>query len=83
MKLKTSQDIGELVRRARKSHKVSQKELAAASGTGIRFIRDLERGKPTCELEKVLVVLAMLGIHLEADVPPTLSQVSDHKRKRG
>lgn len=83
MKLKTSQDIGELVKRARKSHKVSQKELAAASGTGIRFIRDLERGKPTCELEKVLVVLAMLGIHLEADVPPVLSEVSEYKGKRG
>mgnify|MGYP003941066071 CR=1 FL=1 len=83
MKLKTSQDIGELVKRARKSHKVTQKELAAASGTGIRFVRDLERGKPTCELEKVLVVLAMLGIHLEADVPPVLSEVSEYKGKRG
>jgi HTH-type transcriptional regulator/antitoxin HipB len=83
VKLRTSQDIGELVRRARKSHKVTQKELAAASGTGIRFVRELEKGKPTCELEKVLVVLAMLGIHLEAAVPPTLSQTFEQKGERG
>jgi len=68
MKLATSKEIGELVWKARKNHKVTQKDLAAASGTGIRFIRELEKGKPTCELEKVLVVLSMLGIRLEANV---------------
>lgn len=71
MRLRTSHDIGTLVHTTRKSHNVTQKELAAASGTGIRFIRELEQGKPTCELEKVLVVLMMLGIHLEAILPPT------------
>ncbi|MBX9770036.1 MAG: helix-turn-helix transcriptional regulator [Candidatus Obscuribacterales bacterium] len=68
MRLTKSKDIGELVRKVRKVHKVTQKDLAAASGTGIRFIRELEKGKPTCELEKVLVVLSMLGIRLVADV---------------
>lgn len=73
MSLKTPNEIGELVRNTRKDHKVTQKDLAAASGTGIRFIRELEKGKPTCELGKVLVVLSMLGIHLEATVPKSPS----------
>ncbi len=73
MNLKTPSEIGELVRNTRKDHKVTQKDLAAASGTGIRFIRELEKGKPTCELGKVLLVLSMLGIHLEAAVPKSFS----------
>jgi HTH-type transcriptional regulator/antitoxin HipB len=71
MKLKTSKDIGELIRKVRKHHKVTQKDLAASSGTGVRFIRELENGKPTCELEKVLIVLAMLGLRLEVQTPET------------
>jgi hypothetical protein len=50
-------------------YKVTQKELAAACGTGIRFIRELEKGKASCELGKALLVAAMLGIKLEA-LPP-------------
>jgi hypothetical protein len=49
MKLRTSKDIGELVLKTRESHKVTQKEFAAASGAGIWFIRELEKGKSTCE----------------------------------
>jgi y4mF family transcriptional regulator len=69
MSLKTAKEIGELVRNIRKGHKVTQKELAAASGTGIRFIRELEKGKPTCELGKAMLVLSMLGICLEVSHP--------------
>ena len=39
------------------------------SGTGLRFIIDLEKGKPTCQLGKVLVVLHTLGIKIDA-IPP-------------
>ena len=72
MNLKSSKDIGELVRKTRKSHKITQKELAAASGTGIRFVQELEKGKPSCELEKALTVLLMLGIRVNAQLPETL-----------
>jgi len=40
--------------------------LAAASGTGVRFIVDLERGKETARLGKALHVVKMLGITLRA-----------------
>lgn len=43
---------------------MSQGELALVSGTGVRFISDLENGKATCELGKALDVLANLGIEL-------------------
>ena len=35
-----------------------------AAGTGLRFIKDLENGKPTCAMEKVLTVLSTLGIQV-------------------
>lgn len=48
---------------------MTQRSLAAAAGTGVRFIQDLERGKETCELNKSLRVASMLGIRLEAHTP--------------
>ena len=49
---------------------MTQKTLALTSGTGLRFIIELEHGKPTCELQKTLTVLQTLGIRLELH-PPT------------
>jgi HTH-type transcriptional regulator / antitoxin HipB len=65
--------IGELVKDVRKGMKVTQKVLALTSGTGMRFIIDLEKGKPTCQLGKVLTVLNTLGIKLTL-TPPTASR---------
>ena len=48
---------------------MTQVDLAAASGVGERFIRELENGKPTCQLDKALRIAQMLGIRLEARVP--------------
>jgi len=64
-----AQDFGQLIRDIRKASKLTQKDLAAACGTGVRFIRELERGKPSCELDKALLVAAMLGIKLQAVSP--------------
>ena len=50
----------------------TQKDLALTSGTGLRFIIDLERGKPTCQLAKVLTVLHTLGISVELHPPKGL-----------
>lgn len=70
MKL-TPEQIGELVRSTRKAIGVTQKDLALTSGTGLRFIIELEKGKPTCQLGKVLTVLQTLGIKLALTPPPT------------
>ena len=65
----TAMQIGELVKKTRKSMGVTQKRLALTSGTGLRFIIELEQGKPTCQLEKALTVLHTLGIKMEL-IPP-------------
>lgn len=62
--LSDSQSIGRLVRETRKKLGVTQRNLALTSGTGLRFIIELEQGKPTCQLEKVLTVLRTLGLKL-------------------
>jgi HTH-type transcriptional regulator/antitoxin HipB len=67
----TPESMGEAVRTARKSLGVTQKDLALTSGTGLRFIIDLEKGKPTCQLGKVLTVLHTLGINIKLVLPAT------------
>ena len=71
------EQIGELVRSARKSMGVTQKDLAMTSGTGLRFIIDLEKGKPTCQLGKVLTVLHTLGITITLTSPATNKAVGE------
>ena len=50
---------------------VTQKDLALTSGTGLRFIIDLEKGKETCEIGKAMTVLHTLGIKVALTPPPT------------
>jgi y4mF family transcriptional regulator len=67
----TAPTIAEAVRTARRTHGLTQTDLAGLSGTGLRFISDLERGKPNVSLSKVIAVLEALGLRLEVhgDVP--------------
>lgn len=57
--------IGQIIRDERKELGLRQDELAAASGVGLRFLVELERGKPTVQMGKVLDVLAALGCELQ------------------
>lgn len=67
MEITDSRSLGEAIRKARKRLKVSQKDLALASGTGLRFIIDLEKGKPTCQVDKALGIVRALGLKLRMD----------------
>ncbi len=60
-----SAEIGKTVKNTRKKLGLTQRNLALTSGTGLRFIIELEKGKPTCQLEKVLTVLRTLGLKLK------------------
>lgn len=53
--------LGRLIRQERKRQGLRQQQLAAASGVGLRFLIELEHGKATAQLGKVLAVLAALG----------------------
>jgi HTH-type transcriptional regulator/antitoxin HipB len=67
--LLTPETIGKTIRNTRKKMGVTQKDLALTSGTGLRFVIDLEKGKPTCHIGKVLTVLQTLGIELTLKAP--------------
>ena len=66
----TPLDIGKIVRTTRKAQGLRQDELAGAAGVGLRFIVDLEAGKPTAQLGKALQVLEALGCQFEIVPPP-------------
>lgn len=67
----TPQIIGDLVKETRKKLGVTQEDLALTSGTGLRFIIELEKGKTTCQLGKVLTVLQTLGVRINLISPFT------------
>lgn len=66
MNIRNTQDVGNIVRDTRKAQGLSQDDLAGITGTGRRFISDLEGGKETSHLGKVLLVLSSLGIAITA-----------------
>lgn len=74
MKILNANAFGKLIRLTRKKSQLTQEVLAATSGLGVRFVRDLENGKPTCQLEKSLRVARMLGISLDAVLPTVLEK---------
>ena len=65
MKIKTTKDIAILIKAERKKQNLTQTELAGLCNVGLRFIVDVEAGKETCQIGKVLKVLDVLGINLE------------------
>lgn len=62
--IRSARDFGAAVREKRKTHGWTQTELAARSGTGERFVVELEAGKPSCQLEKALIVARTVGIEI-------------------
>lgn len=58
----TAEEFGAAIRAARKAQGLRQDQLAGAAGVGVRFIVDLEGGKPTSHIGKALAVAAALGL---------------------
>lgn len=54
--------LGVLARAHREAAGLRLEDLAGAVGVGVRFIHDLERGKPSSQLGKSLAVAASLGL---------------------
>lgn len=61
-------ELSTLIREYRKQANLTQEEFALLSGLGVRFVRELEQGKPTVRLDKVNQALALLGFKM-APVP--------------
>lgn len=62
--IKTPEDLGKLVRKFRLAQNMTQADILGLANTGNRFIVDLEKGKPTLQLQKVLDVLDLLGLEV-------------------
>lgn len=54
--------IAEYIREQRKAKDLTQEEFAMRSGLGLRFVRELEKGKKTLRLDKVNQALEMFGM---------------------
>lgn len=72
--IRSPQQLGDAVRRARKHIQLTQPQLALAAGVGVRFIVDLEAGKPTLRLEQILRVVDALGGEIEINGLPSADQ---------
>jgi y4mF family transcriptional regulator len=82
MTILNAQDFGTLIKTIRKKSKLTQADLAAASGLGIRFVRELEKGKPSCQLGKALRVAQMLGIKLETLLPNMNASLLQRRKEK-
>ena len=67
----TPEAIGRIVRETRREQGLRQDQLAGAAGVGVRFLVELEAGKPTAQIGKALAVLAALGCNLRIEPPRT------------
>jgi y4mF family transcriptional regulator len=61
--------LGRLVRETRRTLGLTQPKLALSAGVGVRFLVDIEKGKPTAQIGKIMRVLAALGIELQLSPP--------------
>ncbi len=66
--LHDAKQLGALIRGRRRELGLTQTEVADVANTTLRFLSELERGKPTARLENVMRVLVTLGIELEARI---------------
>ena len=71
--IRSSQQLGDTLRAARKQLGLTQPQLALAAGVGVRFIVDLEAGKPTLRLENVLRVIDALGGEIQLRGLPSIA----------
>ena len=57
-----SESLGLLIRTERKAQRLTQEQLAGLTGVGVRFVRELEAGKESCQVGRALQVAASLGL---------------------
>lgn len=62
--VQTTAELGQLARERRHQLALTQLDVAGLSNTGNRFIVEMEQGKPTLQLQKVLDVLNLLGLEV-------------------
>lgn len=64
VKVRSAQDLGRFIQACRAEQKMTQADISGMANTGNRFIVELENGKDTVQLKKVLDVLDTLGLEV-------------------
>lgn len=78
------EQLGLALRTARKQLGLTQPQLALAAGVGVRLIVELEAGKPTLQLEKVLQVIDALGGEIQLHgLPSQAANTSGEENNHG
>ena len=54
--------FGALIRQRRQEMGITLEDLATVAGVGVRFVHELERGKPTCQIGRAFVVAGLVGL---------------------
>lgn len=67
MQISNMAELGKLIKTIRKSQNLTQADLACAANVGVRFIVDLENGKETAQVGKVLKICQMLGMKINIE----------------
>lgn len=67
--IRTTEALGRIIRQERKRQRLRQADLAAMIGASHVFLGDVEKGKPTVQLGRVLKLLDELGLTLTIDTP--------------
>ena len=78
----TTEELGRIIRAARREQGLRQDQLAGAAGVGVRFLSELERGKETARVGKALAVLDALGCKVRIEPTGSLWTGAPEPRKR-
>lgn len=81
--IQSPKTLGLLIRATRKTQRIRMDDLAGSAGVGPVFVREVERGKETVQLGRVLSLLAELGIELRADIPDNALPAFERLRQTG
>jgi HTH-type transcriptional regulator / antitoxin HipB len=74
IRIETATDLGLAIRARRKADGLTLVDMAGLTNVGVRFLSELENGKPTVRLDKVLQVVQALGLGLALDDPAPTRQ---------
>lgn len=71
--------LGKAIKAARKSKKMTQKDLANVTGTSVKFICEVERGKESVQIDKVFDLLRALSLQVYLTDKPLKKEITDGK----
>lgn len=80
--VREASDLGSLVRAVRIASGLTQSEAAALCGVSAPFLSDLEGGKATAQLGRILAVCGGLGIRMHLVPPIAIESAKGRQRRR-